>query len=589
MPNPPLSMSQDVWKRLEQGPEEALSFVKANLSELRKTQPGRRAAFEVFWRLKDYEQIVQIGAKLVSDFPEDLRIATAVSQSFLREGQKNAATEIMADFKAFSSYQDHPAAVWALLNVVDLGQLDLGRDLYQLISSDRSVYANINDNVFKLLDYLFGQPQSLTSDAQTLSSDAEFLVLDLALGGGIGHGQMFAQFVLTGLAERLSLNSAQIDYHGGTGVFDNPVLSDVVRESVSPSLDILPWLWRTQKGLGDALPAFNEIVEKRLVDAFGENPEITAPVVMFPYTLPSDLLGFATWLSGCKLPENGIHLAIGLLFNDFMTDPQPQKEKAIEAFKAGVQKLLAHPKITLHVFSEVDEINGLVAEFGVPDDKIFLLPFLPSARFEGRVAPAKLSKDTPTVGTIGTCRPSRGHHHILSACEQLESQNTKILMQATPSSFDWFDRIAFQDGIKIGDQIAKLVTANRLQWIEEPLSQDDYDAALLSLDAVVLPYDPDFYKNTGSGVAFEAVAARRHLILSADCAFAGLLARVGYPHTLIHDLSGNGVANAINRALQNAAILDKALARWNNSDLLFSELERFVSTLNSQLIAARET
>ncbi|WP_372521401.1 hypothetical protein [Cognatishimia sp.] len=459
-----------------------------------------------------------------------------------------------------------------------------------MVNEDPSTYSDhINGYLLALVYYLFSTPSRVADQVQDLAAETDMLVFDLALGGGIGHGQMFAQFFLTAFSQRLSSSPDRIDYHGTRTLGENPVLSSTVQQSAKGSIDIQPWLWRTQKGLSGSLAAFNEIVERRFDLAFGANATVSAPIVVYPYALPSDLMGFARWLTKCALPEKGITLVVGLLFNDFLADDQPQRDLAISALREAFETLNAHPLINLAVFSEVDAVNAMVVDFGVPEKDVFLLPFLPSLRFEHGVEPAKLSRPRPRVGIIGTCRPSRGHHHILSAVEEIAHEDIDVLMHASESNLYWFERSQSEPKESFEDQLQRLEREGKLSWIREPLSHDKYDKALLSLDAMILPYDPKFYKDTGSGVAFEAVAARRHLILSADCAFAGILGRVGYPHTLIHDLSGSGVLDAIRRAKLNAAVLDQALARWDNADLLFSEVDRFTHTLKHSLTSARET
>lgn len=587
-----LSVSQQVWALLEQDIEQAARFVDENKTLLLQDKGGRRAALEAWWRRREDEKIVQIGMAVSQDNPNDLEIATSLANAFAATGDRAGAIAVMARCGAPSIYKDDPAVIWAILIMINIGCVSLARNLFELVHPNRETYRDtIQSGVLDLIYYLFSLPNSVVespldptreakpSAVQTLQPDADVLVLDLAMSGEIGHGQMFAQFLLASAQERLSVPVSRVDYHGGTDLRSNPALSAIVAQEVRPSLNITPWFFRRQPAYPETLAAFNEVTYQRMVQTFGGLPEISAPIVIYPYTLPGDLLGFANWFVQGSFPETGVTLVIGLLFNDFLSDPPAERQVAIDVLKSAITLLQQHPKITLTVFSEVDAINALVADFGVAEEQIFLLPFLPSLRFEGGSSVGKLARPERRIGSVGTCRPSRGHHHIFDAADYLDGSNVELFVQAREASFSTFDAQYAEREETLQDQVTRLVADRKIIWEPDPLDQMAYDAALLSLDAVILPYDPAFYKDTGSGVAFEAVAARRHLILSSQCAFAGILARVGYPHTLIHELSGRGVAEAIERALYNAPVLDDALARWDNADLLMSEVERFFETL----------
>ncbi|MBI1778523.1 MAG: glycosyltransferase [Proteobacteria bacterium] len=105
-----------------------------------------------------------------------------------------------------------------------------------------------------------------------------------------------------------------------------------------------------------------------------------------------------------------------------------------------------------------------------------------------------------------------------------------------------------------------------LRLLEGSVPYEDYVQALLSADVVVLPYDPQTYRNSASAVFVEALAAGKIVIVPEHSWMAKEAARVGAGHIAFQGHGPEPIAAALRRALTDLAALgaasSKASAAW---------------------------
>ncbi len=170
-------------------------------------------------------------------------------------------------------------------------------------------------------------------------------------------------------------------------------------------------------------------------------------------------------------------------------------------------------------------------------------------------------------GTLGGARGDKGFEEVLGAI--------KILVDAGST-----DNLAFvlHAHSPLPESTAKKLEAFRAHLpacaslIETTLSAEAYDAALMDLDVLLLPYQRDQYPSRTSGVLAEAMVAGKVCIVTADTWLSDELAEHGAGLECA-DRSPQALARAILEARDEfetlrriAAERAESAARWHNSD-----------------------
>ncbi|NAZ38124.1 glycosyltransferase family 4 protein [Rubellimicrobium sp. CFH 75288] len=234
------------------------------------------------------------------------------------------------------------------------------------------------------------------------------------------------------------------------------------------------------------------------------------------------LLGVVRWLAAGQGPKPR-RLVIGLIDVDHLLEPAAASlhGRLLSEGMAGAATPWAARTL---LFTETTAAAQWLQQTS-PGWTVYKFPYLAAARMRAIAADLdRVAGQEPHFGILGATRPERGFRTLLAAIEECQPDGPGWIVQIDPAELQKF-------GDDSSDRLARLQAraTDRLDWLTGLLTDEEYADALARMDCLVLPYSGR-YAVSGSGVLWEAIYARKYLIVSTGSSLAGELSDLGYPH-----------------------------------------------------------
>jgi hypothetical protein len=190
-----------------------------------------------------------------------------------------------------------------------------------------------------------------------------------------------------------------------------------------------------------------------------------------------------------------------------------------------------------------------------------------------------------SVAFLGHQRHEKGYHLIPGIARRLMEGRSPIKLLLHNSALD---------NSPITRELRDLASANaNIAFVEESGDQSHWQGLLDRSDLIVLPYEPHRYRDSGSGLATEAVSDGIPLVVPSGSTMETLAVTYQGCATSFSSWGEEGVTNAIERAVANFEVLARqaeagALVwRRNNGVGLFVDRLLEIVTRNNHLSEAK--
>lgn len=164
----------------------------------------------------------------------------------------------------------------------------------------------------------------------------------------------------------------------------------------------------------------------------------------------------------------------------------------------------------------------------------------------------------PSLGFFGQARLSKGFHFLPPVAERvLASTEARLLIQAQIGEFDPGHDAQIAGAL---DQLRRLA-GPRLALLDGALSYEEYLAKLFEVDIVLMPYDPQVYRDSASAVLVEALAAAKVVVAPQDTWISREARRVGAGVVTFEGLAPGPISAAVDEAIVRFGELKSASER----------------------------
>lgn len=176
--------------------------------------------------------------------------------------------------------------------------------------------------------------------------------------------------------------------------------------------------------------------------------------------------------------------------------------------KIHIKPLLESDKVLAHNQYTVNRL----AEFGVPRDKIVLIPhptYNITSPPKTTLMAAALNKQKGDVilGTVGYIHRFKGVDKAIKSLKYLPDNYKLVILGGVKSDSD--DQKLYD---KLADLIIKLNLKNRVHITGIVPSDEDLNSFIRETDICLYPYDSRYYKGVGSGALNLAIANERPIV-----------------------------------------------------------------------------
>jgi glycosyltransferase involved in cell wall biosynthesis len=282
-----------------------------------------------------------------------------------------------------------------------------------------------------------------------------------------------------------------------------------------------------------------------------------------------ELMGLAWWLQA-KEPDERPTVVVNFHWSSFVDDTTglPTATAPLVRFAAEALHRSAGPGRALAT-AHTDQLVGFIAEH-VP----FPVERLPLP-FDHRVVDRPPDGTAPLVVVLGRSLPRKGSGLLPDIGERLAAG------AAAP-------RLWFQVTAELGPgPLQRLRSTPGVETHVGPLDEAEYYERLGAADLVLLPYDPDEYRNRASGVLAEAAAAGKVVVVPAGTWLSEQVDKGLAAGTVYDRLDADAVTGAVQEALRRLDEL-RALAggvaehwrREQSADRFVEELLEAVGRLD---------
>jgi glycosyltransferase involved in cell wall biosynthesis len=189
-----------------------------------------------------------------------------------------------------------------------------------------------------------------------------------------------------------------------------------------------------------------------------------------------------------------------------------------------------------------------------------------------------------TVAFLGHQRTEKGYHLIPEIVRQLLGHPLKLLIHNS----------APVDCPAVSQQLRALASENpRVAFVEKPGDQLHWQDLLDRSDLIVLPYEPNRYRRSGSGVATEAVSEGIPMVVPPGSTMETLAITYQGCATTFSTWDSHAVTCAIERAVANFEILAKqaeaGAVEWRHNNGVGLFVDRFlkIATFNRRSLAIK--
>jgi glycosyltransferase involved in cell wall biosynthesis len=265
-------------------------------------------------------------------------------------------------------------------------------------------------------------------------------------------------------------------------------------------------------------------------------------LVFFYCAMSAQLCAIALWLRRFSLAEMpfvviGFDVPSGSKLNDYWSYQRPFYRKFTKLFRV---KYLA--RMLLFTFDQA--ITGDYAE--LLDLPVQTMPSVHAGLHQPRLR-KRDRNGLINVALLGHQRREKGYHLVPDIARRLIDRRSPVKLLLHNSA---------PDDSPISQELRDLASSNaNVTFIEESGDQTHWQDLLDRSDLVVLPYEPNRYRESGSGVANEAVSDGIPMVVPSGTTMETLA--VGYQGCAISFSSWGAeeVTDAIERAVTNFEVL----------------------------------
>ena len=267
-------------------------------------------------------------------------------------------------------------------------------------------------------------------------------------------------------------------------------------------------------------------------------------LVFFPFVLAAQFAAIALWLRRFR-PNEAPFVAIcfdttsGNNVNDHHRYYTPYYRKAGKSFrKEYLPRTLLFtydPAIT----SDYAELTKL---------PIRTMPAVHTGFGEPRVRKRELDGRI-TVAFLGHQRVEKGYHLIPEIARRVGSKGLPVRLLVHNSATD--DSAASRELRALARELAYFT------FIEEPSDHLQWQNLIDRSDLIVLPYEPNRYRQSGSGVATEAVGSGVPMVVPSGTTMEALAVQYQGCASAFSNWTAEAVTNAIEQAVANFDVLAK--------------------------------
>jgi glycosyltransferase involved in cell wall biosynthesis len=274
-------------------------------------------------------------------------------------------------------------------------------------------------------------------------------------------------------------------------------------------------------------------------------------VVFFHSIMAAQLAAVALWLRDFRPEEMpfvviGFDMPSGSKLNDQWNFHTPILRKAARLFDARYL-----PRTLFFTFDQAitDDYAGLL---NVP---VQTMPTVHAGLREPRLR-RRDPNGLISVAFLGYQRPEKGYHLLPEIVRQVFDRRLPVKFLLHNSAPD--------DG-PVGQELRALAHANpNIAFVEESGDELHWQGLLDRSDLMVLPYEPNRYRQSGSGVATESVSGGIPMVVPPGSTMETLAAGYQGCATSFSDWRADAVADAIERVVTNFEVLarDAEAGAW---------------------------
>ncbi len=287
-----------------------------------------------------------------------------------------------------------------------------------------------------------------------------------------------------------------------------------------------------------------------LADLRAGDGEIGAGVVFFPTITSRIALGAAEWIAG-SCSHHDRRYALMLMFPPGFGGVLDEAES--EIYREAMAILRTVPRVRLRIFAETPHIARVFESLGAPC--VSTLPWPVT------VQPGDTGVNVnhnPVIGHIGYSKIESGFGLLPDVVRSISGFHP--LAKFVVQSNSWKDQA-------VDRCTERLETMSSVELLRGPLPPARYASVLNSIDIVLLPYNPDAYRERGSGVFVEAASCGRVLVVPGQTWLAEQAARSGLGAVSFASFTVESVVEAVESAIARFGELretaQRSAAAWN--------------------------
>jgi glycosyltransferase involved in cell wall biosynthesis len=312
---------------------------------------------------------------------------------------------------------------------------------------------------------------------------------------------------------------------------------------------------------------FNNIYFMNLVNATHRLPPLDErTAVFFTTTNFRHILGILSWLD--LFPERSRPRPVIVLRD---RDLMPERNAPLYR---QVLPILASPRFDARFCSEAPRIAAHYSQLAGTTVDVIPVP-IDAPRYGG--APAPIHGRPVTIAFLGQARLSKGFHLLDGVTKRIwaKAPETRLTIQAQIGEFSP-DHDA---PIAAALQRLRALSGPRLKLLDGAVDYDAYLAELFATDIVLLPYDPQIYRESASAVLIEGLAAGKAVVVPAGTWMADDMKRVGAGFVAFDGHGPEPIAVATLEAISRLDVLHAASARARDAWIHEHDVARIIDYL----------
>lgn len=257
-------------------------------------------------------------------------------------------------------------------------------------------------------------------------------------------------------------------------------------------------------------------------------------IILVPTAQENQVFGLAMYLE--SLPPNARPWVVLNFHVDNWTDDAPRKEAIRDAFlsleKNGSDKIIVTAQTPARV-AKLSDVCGkiIVRQYPLPQNYDLCV---------AADEPVIMSPD-PVIAILGRPMKRKGSADISEVIYKLRERPAKtrfnVQTKITAPSF------------------LKLLLAKNVSLMIGGLSPQQYGNMLSTADILMMPYDPETYRDRTSGIFCDCAAYGKVAVVPADTWMAGQISEKNAAGVVYEPGVEDGLVDAISHALENLAVL----------------------------------